>query len=107
MTSPGKRFKKKRFVKVTKGVRKEYKRFSPKKQGCAICEVQLLGVPKGSKKLSKTEKRPSIMFGGVLCSNCRDSVFDQAIMLKVGLISEKEVGLKERNYVKEAFHRVG
>jgi ribosomal protein L34E len=106
MVSPGKRFMKKRFVKITKGVKKEYKRFKPKAQGCAICEIPLLGVPRDTSKLSKTEKRPSIIFGGVLCSKCRDSVFDQTIMLKIGLISENQVGLTERHYVKEALHRV-
>jgi len=38
---------------------------------CAICKKQLHGVPrKKLRKLSKSEKKPSRIFGGYLCSSC-------------------------------------
>ncbi|VVB59405.1 50S ribosomal protein L34e [uncultured archaeon] len=41
---------------------------------CAGCGKELGGVPSGRpyemRKLSKTEKRPERIYGGVLCGNC-------------------------------------
>lgn len=103
MTSPGKRFKKKKFVRITKGTSEVRKRDITRAPVCGLCAKVLQGTPKGSlHKLAKTEKRPSIIFGGVLCSNCRDNVFDEAILLKTKQIAENEVSLKTKHYVKEA-----
>jgi len=107
MVRPSLRTQKKKFVKVTKKTKEVRFRDSSKGASCGICAKKLQGVPKGDlRKLSKTEKRPSILFGGVLCNTCRDSVFDDAIMLKTGLIDEKQISFKKKHYVKEAMAKI-
>lgn len=107
MVAPNKRNLKKKFVKVTKSTKEVRFRDASKGAVCGICSKKLQGVPKGDlKKLSKTEKRPSILFGGVLCNTCRDSVFDDAIMLKTGLITEDKVSFKKKQYVKDAVKKI-
>lgn len=108
MVRPSLRNQKKKFVKVTKSTKEIRFRDSSKGASCGICSKKLQGVPKGNgaKKLAKTEKRPSILFGGILCNTCRDSVFDDAIMLKTGLIDEKDISFKKKHYVKEALLKI-
>ncbi len=107
MVAPNKRNLKKKFVKVTKSTKDVRFRDKPTISSCAICKNILQGVPRGDlKKLSKTEKRPSIVFGGILCSKCRDIVFDNAIMLKLKIINENDVSLKYKNYVNTAILKI-
>ncbi len=107
MVAPRQRNQNKKFVKVIKGTKEIRYRDSSKGSVCGICHKKLQGVPKGDlRKLSKTEKRPSILFGGVLCNTCRDSVFDDAIMLKVGILKETEVSLKKKHYVDQALRQI-
>jgi len=106
MVAPAKRHLKKKFVKVTKSTKEIRFRDTSKGHNCAICGKKLQGVPKPSKKLSKTEKRPSVMFGGILCSVCRNQVFDDAIMLKIGLIEEKDVSFKKKYYITQALKHI-
>jgi large subunit ribosomal protein L34e len=51
-----------------------YKRRRPSKAVCAECGTVLKGVPNELpykiKRMTKTEKRPSRAYGGVLCSRC-------------------------------------
>jgi large subunit ribosomal protein L34e len=51
-----------------------YLRRKPNPAHCARCGTQLHGIPRGNPadiaKLSKTQKRPERMYGGVLCSRC-------------------------------------
>ncbi|PIU22347.1 MAG: 50S ribosomal protein L34e [Candidatus Diapherotrites archaeon CG08_land_8_20_14_0_20_30_16] len=107
MVAPGKRNLKKKFVRTVKST-KEYRfREKPKGAYCALCNKKLQGVPRGDlRKLSKTEKRPSVLFGGILCSDCRDSCFDDAIMLKTGLIKDSDVSFSKKHYVKEAVAKI-
>jgi large subunit ribosomal protein L34e len=63
------------FKKVPGGnLKVHYEQRNPSKAHCAICGKPLLGVPSkkpaDAKRLSKTEKRPSRPFGGMLCSAC-------------------------------------
>ncbi len=66
----------KRRLKKTPGGRKviHYERGKLKLAHCANCGKQLGGVPSlrigKMKKLSKTQKRPQRIFGGVLCPKC-------------------------------------
>jgi len=107
MVAPGKRHQKKKFVKVTKSTKEIRFRDSSKGALCGICHKKLQGVPKGDlRKLSKTEKRPSILFGGVLCNTCRDSVFDDAIMLKVGIVKDSDISFKKKTYVTQALKHI-
>lgn len=107
MVKPSLRNQKKKFVKVTKSTKEIRFRDGSKGASCSICSKRLQGVPKkGVAKLAKTEKRPSILFGGILCNTCRDSVFDDAIMLKTGLIEEKDVSFKKMHFVKESLLKI-
>lgn len=106
MVTPAQRHLKKKFVKVTKSTKEIRFRDGSKGHKCALCGKQLQGVPKNPKKLAKTQKRPSILFGGILCNDCRNSVFDDAIMLKTGLIEEKDVSFKKKNYVLQAIKHI-
>ncbi len=62
------------FVRAPSGVRVHYRRGRQQKPKCRLCNDFLKGVPHGTnaqiRKHSKTEKRPSRMFGGNLCSKC-------------------------------------
>lgn len=80
----------KKFVK-TKGkkTRIHYFKGKAKKQHCAVCDAVLHGVAHSKRrnefsKLSKTQKRPSVHFGGILCSNCRVMVVEETIKVKTG-----------------------
>jgi ribosomal protein L34E len=107
MVAPGKRNLKKKFVKVIKKTKEIRFRDSSKGSVCGICHKKLQGVPKGDlRKMSKTEKRPSILFGGVLCNTCRDSIFDDAIMLKLNIIKDSDVSFKKKVYVNQALKHI-
>ncbi len=106
MVTPAQRNMKKKFVKVTKGTKEV--RFRDKSKGahCATCKTALQGVPRNVAKLAKTEKRPSVLFGGLLCSKCRDEVFDYAIMVKLNLVPESEISFKIKKYVDQAILKI-
>lgn len=106
MVAPAERNMKKKFVKVTKGTKEVRFRDGSKGAFCGICNTKLLGVPRDVKKLSKTEKRPSVLFGGLLCSKCRDEVFDYAIMVKLKILPESEVSFKIKKYVDQAILKI-
>ncbi|MBW2970885.1 50S ribosomal protein L34e [Candidatus Woesearchaeota archaeon] len=65
-----------RVVKKTPGGKRvmHYSRRKPAKPKCAECGALLAGIPRvrraGLSKLSKTERRPSRPYGGVLCTKC-------------------------------------
>jgi large subunit ribosomal protein L34e len=53
---------------------------------CAICKKPLHGmkrmIPSKIRKISKTEKRPSRLYGGYLCANCtKELVREKARMI--------------------------
>mgnify|MGYP001580841852 CR=1 FL=1 len=82
------------------------------KRTCGLCGHELHGVPHGKtvvqvSKLSKTEKRPSTIFGGVLCTKCRTLVVEDAAKIKTGVISLSDVSFKEKNFVEMALPKVG
>jgi len=62
------------YKRVTKGVRLIYKKRKPEKAHCADCSAVLMGVPNERpykiRNMTKSQKRPERMFGGVLCSKC-------------------------------------
>ncbi len=45
-------------------------RATPKIAKCAICKKPLHGIPRNVKKLPKSKKRVSRIYGGYLCSKC-------------------------------------
>ncbi|MEA3229440.1 MAG: 50S ribosomal protein L34e [archaeon] len=66
----------KRIKKTTPGGHRviHYKRKGVSKAHCSLCGAVLSGVPTGKDaeiaKLSKTQKRPERVYGGMLCSSC-------------------------------------
>lgn len=73
---------------------------------CAICDGQLHGVPHGKTisgmlKLSKTQKRPSAPFAGILCATCRTSVIMEKANVEMGFKTLRDVDLELQKYVKQ------
>lgn len=105
MPKRSERTKKKRYRRRISGkVRVDYIKGKLGKQKCAICKGVMQGVPHGKKKseirkLAKSKKRPSVMFGGVLCGSCRNVVFEEAIKVKHRGKKIEDVDLNIKNYV--------
>ena len=109
MTKPGDKTKKKKKRRVTSGSREYFEREKTSKAVCGLCGSQLHGMPHGKKvsevsKMSKTEKRPSVPFGGVLCTKCRRMVAEERAKLESGTkqASEIEIRIKKFVGIKEA-----
>ncbi len=82
-----------------------------KKHHCALCKKILHGVAHASRrydvsKLSKTQKRPSVPFGGVLCSSCRRKVFIETIKVKEGIKQLQDVSFLLKKFVQMADKKV-
>lgn len=82
--------------------------YRPKKPAaahCAICGMKLQGVPRGSPsqmaKLSKTEKRPERVFGGVLCHACVEDLLKERIRLQSGALQKDEVSLVHLKFLSQ------
>jgi large subunit ribosomal protein L34e len=104
MPAPGQKTKKKKKRKTAKRTKQYFARGKTAKQSCALCGRQLHGVPHGQKvaeiaKMSKTEKRPSARFGGILCGKCRREVAEEKAMVENGLKELGSVNLKVRRFL--------
>ncbi len=95
----------KKLFRVTPGGRSTiiYKRAKPSKAVCAICGSKLNAVPNKRPselgKLSKVEKRPERVFGGVLCHDCASQVLKNKARLASKVISKEDVSLKVLKFV--------
>jgi len=81
------------------------------KKTCALCQNALHGVPHGKRvakvrKLSKTEKRPTALFGGTLCGTCRKQVMEEAAKVNSGAKEEFEIEFRFRPYVEQALQKI-
>lgn len=108
---PQERFAKKKFRKGPK----ETKRFKadkkPSRRECSVCGRALHGTPSGkgiaqTRRLSKTEKRPSAMFAGLLCNKCRAMVLEEALKIKYAGKSHGESSIKLAKYISEATRKI-
>lgn len=85
-----------------------YKPRKPAAARCALCHEELQGVPRRSTgrmaKLSKTQKRPERLFGGVLCANCTHEVVVDRTRLQAGSIREEDVPLTRLKYIRALRH---
>jgi len=112
MTQPKDKNRKKKFRRSVKGKSKVYYDDAKKgKHKCALCKKVLHGTPHSKSrgkitKLSKTQKRPSVPFGGILCSACRKKIIDEAVKVSLKEKKEEDVQLKEKNYVKQMIERI-
>ncbi len=105
MVSPDKRGMKYKHKKTSSGTKKEYFIGKKKKHKCAITSKPLSGVPHDTrtrmKNKSKTQKRPSAPFGGVLLGNARRQVFVEFGKVEAGIKQIDDVDEKYRKYVKQ------
>ena len=108
MPRPHERSSERKFVRTPGGktiVR--YFKGKAKKHHCALCKGILHGVAHsqrrlGISKLSKTQKKPSVIFGGVLCSSCRVVVIEETVKVKQNIKPIEDVSFKVRNFVEQA-----
>ena len=94
---------------------KQTKRVAVKKKtgkcSCSVCGRALHGTPSGKGiagrgKLSKTQKRPSAMFAGLLCNKCRATVLEEALKIKYAGKKREESSIKLKKLVEEAIKRI-
>ena len=111
MTKPHEMTLKKKFKRTIKGKSKVYYvREKPSKHHCAICRGILHGTAHGKKvaeisKLSKTQKRPSVVFGGVLCTKCRKAIMEDSAKVISEVKKIEDINLTRRKYVEVIVNR--
>ncbi len=71
---------------------------------CALCDKQLHGVTHGktsseTKRTSKSAKRPTGSFAGILCGPCRGMVTLEAVKVKSGMKTLNDLDLTVKQYV--------
>ncbi len=80
------------------------KQGKPSKAHCALTQDILHGVPTRKRgqltKMSKTQKRPERMFGGVLSHKILRTLIKEKTRLQEGFISEGEVKPTHMKYIK-------
>lgn len=93
----------------------ETKIIAPKKKHskrtCALCREVMHGVLHGKKSsevraASKSSRRPSAVFGGVLCGACREEVVEEAAKVEGKFKEIDEVPFKMKTYVEGIMKRV-
>ena len=113
MPTPGEKTKKKKFVKTPGGeVKVRYNRKRPGKHHCALDHSALHGVPHNRKnhevsKLSRSKRKPSVMFGGILSGNSRRKVMEEAIKVKYFGKKIEDADLRMKHYLDAAIKRIG
>ncbi len=96
---------KKKFRKTPSKNSVEYFKGKNSKRICPVTKTALLGVThdeKKAKKQSKTQKRPSVPFGGVLSAKAREKVFIEVAKVSAGIKDINNVDQKYRKYVVQA-----
>lgn len=113
MPTPGDRRKARKSRRVPSGktVLSFFREKSSKKT-CGLCTGVLHGVAHGKRKaevlrLSKTQKRPQRLFGGVLCSSCETNIIEETAKVKAGVKDISSVPFVEKKFVEMAFKKVG
>ena len=111
MVAANKHRQKGQFSKTASGTKKEYFKGKHKKVLCAIDGTALAGVPHETKtnknKYSKTQRRPSAPFGGILSGSAREKVFVETGKVVAGIKQLDDVDQKYRSYVRQALARTG
>ncbi|HLD58465.1 MAG TPA: 50S ribosomal protein L34e [archaeon] len=112
MAQKKKSFSKKKYLRHGKkrGEKIHLVRRKTAKQKCGICKTPLRGVKHGADKselhkLSKTQRKPSAPFGGMLCSECRTIVAEETAKTIAGK-KIFEVDLRYRPFVEITLKRL-
>ncbi|MEW5955812.1 MAG: 50S ribosomal protein L34e [Candidatus Micrarchaeota archaeon] len=75
----------------------------PSPARCALCACILQAVPRRGRsemaKLSKTEKRPERVYGGVLCAACSQQLVKEKTRLATGVLLRSEVPITHLKYI--------
>ena len=104
--------KRKKFIRPVSGKARVVKaRKKTSKLTCFVCNSLLHGVPHGKTKaqiarLSKSEKKPSALFGGILCTACRRQVMDEAALVNQEAKGIQQVDLSLQKFVQQAVERI-
>jgi len=106
MPNRSERSKKTKFRRVAGSKSKRiFVKEKTSKHKCALCKGLLHGVPHGKTsaevgKLSKTKRRPTAVFAGILCSKCRHLVVGEAAQVEAKAKKFDDVELRLQYYVK-------
>ncbi|MFH1285657.1 MAG: 50S ribosomal protein L34e [Candidatus Micrarchaeota archaeon] len=65
---------------------------------CGICKRVLTGVS-NKRGASKTERKPSRLFGGMLCHRCVSRIIQQRARIENGEITKEEIEVRFKRYV--------
>ena len=108
---PKDRFAKKRFRKTPKQTKRVTAKKKTGKRHCCVCGKIMHGTPSGkniaqSRRLAKTEKRPSAMFAGLLCNQCRAMVLEEALKIKYAGKKQEESSIRLGKFVEEAMKKI-
>ena len=78
---------------------------------CAICDALLHGVSHGQSKAglakqSKSQKRPTGVFAGILCATCKRMIISEAAKVKSGMKTLQDTDVRIRNYMAQIEKKV-
>jgi len=109
MVRPEKRRMKKKHGRVASGSKTEHYRGKKATARCAITGNKLAGTHTPTKglanKKSKSQKRPSVPFGGILSSKAREQVSIELGKIIAEVKTIDEVDQTYRKYVKQMLKR--
>lgn len=109
MVNPGKARMKRKSRKASSKSTVEHYRGKKGSAKCAITGNKLAGTHTSTKglanKKSKSQKRPSVPFGGVLSSKAREAVAIETGKVKAEIKTIDDVEQKYRKYVKQLMKR--
>ena len=105
MTAPKDRARMKKFRRTPGSQTKTYYvKAKPGKHHCALCQKVLHGMPHNKtraqlSKLSKTKKRPEALLAGQVCNQCRTTLLDEAVKIKLETKKLDDVKISFKPYV--------
>jgi ribosomal protein L34E len=105
MVDTGKRRMKRKSIKRPSKTTKTYYRDRKQKTNCAVSGNKLAGTHNTNKK-SKSQKRPSVPFGGIVSGKERERIFIETGKVICGEKTLDKVGQKYRKFVEQAIKRV-
>lgn len=108
---PKDRFAKKGFRKTPKQTKRVTMKKKTGKRECGVCGRAMHGTPSGkgvcgTRKMGKTERRPSAIFAGILCNKCRALVLEEALKIKYAGKTKDESSIRLERYVSEAERKI-
>lgn len=98
-------------MRTPSGSRMRFVQKKNSKSECALCQGILHGVPHSRttaerRALSKSSRRPSALFAGVLCGNCRETVLEECAKVKSGVKPLEDVSLALKPYIRQIENKV-